>query len=224
MRSKFWIVALMVILVGCSSGQPSKPVTHMTAASAGDYRAVYWLDSQQGQVIGLAEQVWQGDYGRYRSEYVWRDGSLRAIKREGTQLAGAALAPFSIYVRFDASGEPVFQRYQQDETLLPLSSATLTRLYQEANQVQQQAKTQLSRDVSVWQAQRQGDRWVDCRGDTQRWTFSDTIDPSVVSQISQPGTFLVAGGDSGILRDNIDFLVYVDNNKACLQRPRLLDE
>ncbi len=117
-----------------------------------------------------------------------------------------------------------FQRYQQDETRLPLSSATLTRLYQDANQIQRQAQAQLSRDVSVWQALRQGDRWIDCGGDTLRWSFSDTIDPSVISQISQPGTFVVAGGDSGILRDNVDFLVYVDNEKACLQRPRLLDE
>ncbi|SIO25055.1 DUF1481 domain-containing protein [Salinivibrio sp. ES.052] len=224
MRFKLWVVALLMALVGCSSGKPPKPVTHTTAFAAGDYRAVYWLDSQQGQVIGLAEKTWQGDYGQYRSEYAWRAGSLRALKREGEKLVDNRLVPFSTHVRFDANGEPVFQRYHQGDALLPLDSATLSRLYQEANQIQRQAQAQLANNVSVLQAQRQGEYWVDCDNDRQRWAFSEAIGPSVIQRLNQPGTFVIAGGSPSIGRDHIAFVVHVEDGKLCLQRPRLLDE
>ncbi|ODP98485.1 MULTISPECIES: DUF1481 domain-containing protein [Salinivibrio] len=224
MRFHLCILALVMALTGCSSGKPPKPVTHTTAFAAGDYRAVYWLDSQQGQVIGLAERAWQGDYGQYRSEYAWRAGSLRALKREGKKRVDNRLVPFSMHVRFDANGEPVFQRYHQGDALLPLDSATLSRLYQEANHIERQAQAQLANNVSVLQAQRQGEHWVDCDGDRQRWALPETMTPSLVQRINQPGTFVIAGGSPSIGRDQIDFLVHVEGEKRCLQRPRLLDE
>lgn len=221
---RVWALSLIMLLTACGRGEPPKPVTRVTASVVGDHSAVYWLDSQQGRPISLSEHVWQGDYGEYRGEYVWRDGQLRALKREGEQLADNTRVPFSLHVRFDASGEPVFQRYRQDGAIIPLDSAALTRLYQESNQILDQVQSQIARNVSVLQGQRIGEYWVDCRGDRQRWVFDDAIPPVVVSKLLQPGTFVIGAGNPGIGKDTIDALVLVRREKACLTRPQLLAE
>ncbi|MFA0372778.1 DUF1481 domain-containing protein, partial [Vibrio sp. 10N.222.54.F6] len=75
-----------------------------------------------------ADYVTMGDYGWYKTDYAWSEYVLREFVREGELRDDSlSLVPYRVHVRFNQSGEAVYQQYRLDGKVLPLQSVQLDR-------------------------------------------------------------------------------------------------
>ncbi|MGR5065989.1 DUF1481 domain-containing protein [Photobacterium sp. DNB22_13_2] len=220
------------LLAGCASN-PTVPennitpvLTHAGGQNLGDSTSIYWFTSQQNRPVSLAERVMSGDYGEYRTDYRWRDGKLREIKREGTQLDEQQIKSFSLHVRYDTLGNAVFQRYTLGDELIPLGEAQLQQLVQEAKHGTDVVKQQRKNDQSLVQGFWQQGQFYRC-GDERKLkvTFTPELPGYVQQQLlerQQAGYMAVIGQ---VRRDALTakaLLMLTEPQPACLTAPVLL--
>ncbi|AJR06893.1 DUF1481 domain-containing protein [Photobacterium gaetbulicola] len=220
------------LLAGCASN-PTVPennitpvLTHTGGQSLGDSTSIYWFTSQQNRPVSLADRVMAGDYGDYRTDYRWRDGKLREIKREGRQLDEQQLKPFSLHVRYDTLGNAVFQRYTLGDELIPLGSRQLQQLLEEAEHgtdvVKQQRKDDQSLVQGFWK-QGQFYRCADQR--PLQVNFTPVLPDYVQQQVQehqQDGYMAVIGQVRRSTLTAKTLLMLADDQPACLTAPVLL--
>lgn len=219
------------LLAGCAS-TPTVPensltpiLTHTGGQSLGDTTSLYWYTSQQNRPVKLVDTVLVGNDGHYQSDYRWRDGKLREIRRNGEQRDELQLKPFSLNVRYDTQGSPVFQRYTLGGDVIPLSNAQLHQLTQEAQQGVLVVKQQRSDDVSLVQGYWEQGTFYRC-GDNQPLsvTFSPALSSYQAQQLQsrQQQGFMVVTGQ--VQRDALNakaLLLLKAQQSACLVAPEL---
>ena len=219
------------LLAGCAT--PTVPenaitsiLTHSGGQSQGDATSLYWYSFQQNRPLKLAEVVTIGANGRYQSDYRWREGRLREIKRSGIRQSGNALKPFTLHVRYDTRGSAVFQRYTVDGTVLPLTDPQLYRLTQQAENAVSMVKGQHKKDQSLIQGYWQGERFLRC-GDAKplEVTFQPALSEQHAYQLSQQpdGRFMVVTGK--VRRNQLvasQLLILADEARDCITPPNLL--
>ncbi|MGF1683574.1 DUF1481 domain-containing protein [Photobacterium minamisatsumaniensis] len=221
------------LLAGCASN-PTVPentltpiLTHTGGQSLGDTTSLYWFTSQQNRPVKLAERVMAGDYGHYQSDYRWRDGKLREIKREGEMLDEQELKPFALHVRYDTRGSAVFQRYSVGNEVIPLTNAELDQLLDEARQGTNAVRQQRRDDQSLIQGYWRQGEFYRC-GDDRKLdvTFSPALPDFSVEQLNeleQKGYMMVTGK---VRRNSLTasrLLMLNNTQPACLGAPSLLD-
>ncbi|MCQ1060422.1 DUF1481 domain-containing protein [Photobacterium sp. ZSDE20] len=220
------------LLAGCASN-PTVPennitpvLTHTGGQSLGDSTSIYWFTSQQNRPVSLADRVMSGDYGEYRTDYRWRDGKLREIKREGTLLDEQQIKPFSLHVRYDTLGNAVFQRYTLGDELIPLGEVQLQQLVQEAEHGTDVVKQQRKDDQSLVQGLWQQGVFYRCGDERQlKVNFSPELPDYAQQQLlerQQSGYMAVIGEvRRGTLTAKI-LLMLTESQSACLTAPVLL--
>lgn len=225
----FFVVSL---LAGCAT--PTVPensitpiLTHSGGQTQGDATSLYWYSFQQNRSVKLAEVVTIGDYGSYQSDYRWREGKLREIKRSGTQQRDNALKPFTLHVRYDTQGSAVFQRYTVDGTVLPLTDTQLYQLTQQAENAASLVRTQRKEKQSLVQGYWQGDRFLRC-GDAKplEVTFQPALSKLNAYQLSKQthSSFMVVTGK--VSKNKLvasQLLILGDEDQDCITPPNLLD-
>lgn len=220
------------LLAGCASN-PTVPennitpvLTHTGGQSLGDSTSIYWFTSQQNRPVSLAERVMSGDYGDYRTDYRWRDGKLREIKREGTQLDEQQIKPFSLHVRYDTLGNAVFQRYTFGDDLIPLSEDQLQQLVQEAKHGTNVVKQQRKDDQSLVQGFWQQGLFYRCGDERQlKVNFSPELPDYAQQQLlesQQSGYMAVIGQVRRGTLTAKTLLMLTEIQPACLTAPVLL--
>lgn len=223
---------LISLLAGCETttvpeNSITSILTHSGGQTQGDATSLYWYSFQQNRPVKLAEVVTAGDYGSYQSDYRWREGKLREIKRSGTQLSDDALKPFTLHVRYDTQGSAVFQRYTVDGSVLPLTNAQLYQLAQQAEDAISVVKKQRKNNQSLVQGYWQGNRFMRC-GDEKPLdvTFQPTLPEFSAQQLSQQtqSSFMVV---TGKVRKNklvaSQLLTLSEEDQDCISPPTLLD-
>ena len=220
------------LLAGCASN-PTVPennitpvLTHTGGQSLGDNTAIYWFTSQQNRPVSLADKVMAGDYGNYRTDYRWRDGKLREIKREGTQFDELQLKPFSLHVRYDTLGNAVFQRYTLGGELIPLSGKQLHQLVQEARHGVDVVKQLRKDDQSLVQGFWKQGQFYRCGDERQlKVNFSPVLPNYLQQQLveRQADSYMAVIGQ--VRRSTLTantLLMLKPDQPACLTAPALL--
>ncbi|WP_064601606.1 DUF1481 domain-containing protein [Photobacterium sp. J15] len=219
---------LLSLLAGCESTTvPENTITpilsYTTGQTKGDTTAVYWYTFQQNRPVSLSEIVMKGDYGQYQSEYRWREGNLREIKREGTQFIDMVVKPFSLHVRYDTKGSAVFQRYLVDGTVLPLSDTQLYQLTRQAKQATDVIKQQRRDGQSLVQGYWQGKQFLRCDDDKPlSVTFETALPDYIEQQLSQDKFMAVTGKVRRSMLEANQLLMLADKSQQCLSAPVLL--
>ncbi|MGR5148964.1 DUF1481 domain-containing protein [Photobacterium alginatilyticum] len=222
---------LISLLAGCeTTAVPENTITpiltHTGGQTMGDATSLYWYTSQQNRPVKLAEVVTAGDYGQYQSDYRWRDGKLREIKREGTRLYENALKPFTLHVRYDTQGSAVFQRYSVDGAVLPLSDSQLYQLTQQAKNAIRVVREQRKDGLSLIQGYWQGNRLTRCGTDKpMAMSFDPALPEFTARQLSQQGQNRFIAVSGKVRRESIEasqLLMLNSDGKQCIAPPVLL--
>ncbi|WP_041394558.1 DUF1481 domain-containing protein [Photobacterium profundum] len=222
-----------LLLTGCvASSVPENPIAPIQTISGGeitgDTTSLYWYSHRQKRAIQLSEVLIGGDASKYQSDYRWREGKLREMKRQGTQLHDDGLKSFTMHVRYDTEGNAVFQRYTVADTVLPLSDAQLTELKIQANTAIELVKNQNKQGKSLIQGRWAGNRFMRC-GDNREFevAFQPTLSDSMLKQVqaqSQDGFMAVNGKIQKKALIAEQLLLLKDNTQHCIYPPKFLDE
>ncbi|PSW12146.1 DUF1481 domain-containing protein [Photobacterium sanctipauli] len=226
-------ILTITLLAGCASN-PTVPentitpiLTHIGGQSLGDTTSLYWYTSQQNRPVKLAERVMAGDYGYYLSDYRWREGKLREIKREGKQLDEQTLKPFTLHVRYDTRGSAVFQRYNVGDEVIPLTNVELAQLREEAQRGIDAVRAQRRDDQSLIQGYWRQGTFYRCGDDKQlEVTFSPALPDYALQQynaMQQQGYMMVTGKVRRNALTASELLMLNNTQPACLGAPVLLD-
>ncbi|UXI01138.1 DUF1481 domain-containing protein [Photobacterium sp. TY1-4] len=224
-------LVFLSLLTGCETTSVSDTVispisTHATGYQQGAKTTLYWYTSQQNQPVKLAEVVTAEHSERYESEYRWRDGKLREIKRQGTRLGDEHyLVPFTLHLRYDAEGQAVYQRFTQDGSVLPLSDVELYAPIRQVDAalrvIAQQRKAGLSLVQGYWQQQ----HMILCGEQRAKsLTFNTVAAQAAASGHDRATGYMALTGK--VRRDSIEasqVLLLADNSQQCLVSPVLLD-
>ncbi|WP_299019506.1 DUF1481 domain-containing protein [uncultured Photobacterium sp.] len=221
---------LISLLAGCETttvpeNSITPVLTHTAGQTFGDATSLYWYSFQQNRPVSLAEVVIMGDYGQYQSEYRWREGNLREIKRQGRQLRGQEIKPFSLHVRYDTKGSAVFQRYSVDGVVLPLTDTQLYQLTKQAKQATEVVKQQRRDGQFLVQGYWQGEHFLRCGDDKPLSVAFETAMPDFIEQQLSQDRFMAVVGK--VRRNKLvasQLLMLSDSSQQCHAAPKLLDK
>ncbi|WP_087026733.1 DUF1481 domain-containing protein [Thaumasiovibrio subtropicus] len=129
---------ILFTLLGCarsggsaSSSRIAPLQQHSGAIVVDDVSYLLWLEQRTLRPVSMQVQVLDDDGQRFEGAYIWRDGLLRELKQRGRREFNDEMRPFSLHVRYDTEGAPVFQRFRIGGQILPMKELELLRLYQE---------------------------------------------------------------------------------------------
>lgn len=220
-------------LTGCVASSapdnPIIPIQTMTGGQAiGDATSLYWYSYRKNRSIQLSEVVMTDDDGDYQSDYRWRDGKLREIKRQGTLLQEDGLTSFSLRVRYDTQGRAVFQRYMVAGAVLPLSDSQLYQLTKQAQAGVDTVKKQHQQGQSLLQGHWTGSRLMRCGDEEAINVVFQPMQSDVVTwrlrQQPQAGYMAVIGK---VRKNELvakQLLILKEETQPCIAPPVLLDK
>jgi hypothetical protein len=137
---RFFVLLFPFALTGCIANNLADnitlPITSTTVAQHKfDTTHVYWYSSRQKQPERLGERVYNSQQGNYQSDYQWLSGNLYELQQRGYKNIDGELVSFRLQLRFDSQGLAVFQRYEENEHVLPLNMAEISALQLQGEQL-----------------------------------------------------------------------------------------
>ena len=232
MKKALLLVSLLsTFLIGCSSTSPRKNLeqfeTHTGGQVMGDATSFYWVTNKLTQPHTSADYVTVGDYGWYQTDYAWSEGILREFIREGEQRNSSnELVPYSIHVRFNKSGEAVYQQYRIDGKILPIQAKQLENYQKEALSVLETTMTQNDEGLGLVQGYWNGKTFQTCSGKQfSDIEFNQTLPNFVINRLSSVESYGAFVGKASLRKLSVvEFLMLADDNHQCVARPSLLKE
>ncbi len=222
-----WACAL---LVGCSSGTPQPSLDQFSdftgGRTMGDATSLYWYTERLTVPYTAADYVTAGDYGWFKSDYRWSEGELRELVRQGEQIKdNQELVPYRIHVRFNKSGEAVYQQYRLDGRVLPLSSDKLAWLRQEAKDITTITKQQERDNYELIQGYWDGSSFESCRGNSySSIEFNQTLPSFVVNRLSSVDNYVAFLGSTRGSKVTVkELLMLAEDSQDCMERPSLIE-
>ncbi|WP_256383343.1 DUF1481 domain-containing protein [Photobacterium toruni] len=212
------------LLTGCAASDIAEnaviaPKTVTVAQMATDGPHFYWYTFRPNHPITLNECVFTHNQGQYQASYRWRSGQLFELYQQGQQRIDGSLTPFQLQLRFDSDGLAVFQRYQQGQTIVPLTNVEIAKLHRQAVGLAAKVE-QLSHHQHSWvQGHWQQQRFIPCQ---QQQTI-EVIAQFNAEKLSGQGYMAVNGQLKGrrLVVDNV-LLQYP--HQQCLVAPNLLEK
>nr|WP_086938918.1 DUF1481 domain-containing protein [Thaumasiovibrio occultus] len=167
----YCLLISLVLLSGCArfgrapSTAISPPVTISGATQTETSSYLLWLERS---VVPLRLSVLSVDQRGAMAEgvYVWRNGLLREFKQQGSRWVAEQALPYALHVRYDTQGLPVYQRFEINERVMPLTEAELNQFFQEANNVADLVDSQHRDGLAVYQGRLVDGRFMSCDGVT----------------------------------------------------------
>lgn len=195
----------------------------------GDATSFYWVTNKLTQPHSSADYVTVGDYGWYKTDYAWSEGVLREFIREGEQRdAKGKLVPYRVHVRFDKSGDAVYQQYRIDGKILPIQAKQLERYKKEANGVLDSTDKQNGEGLELLQGYWNGSTFESCNGDEfDEFEFNQTLPSFVINRLATVDSYAAILGNVSLGKGSVsveELLMLAEDSHECIARPMLLKE
>jgi len=231
MKTKTLTLLLSALLFGCSS-QPSTDADdrfqNMTGGqSVGDATSFYWYTEELEYPYSAADYVDSGKHGWYFSDYRWRDGVVREIVRQGEQLQEKnGLVPFKIHLRFNQSGEAVYQQYRLDGKVLPMQPQHISMVQNSAESIKNTVKKQHSKGQRLIQGYWDGKGFKTCSGESyQNVEFNQILPDFVVNRLANLDSYAAFLGTTSPSKLVVQDLYMLEEDSVdCVNRPVLVPE
>ncbi|MFA0193813.1 DUF1481 domain-containing protein [Vibrio artabrorum] len=230
MKKAFILVSLLsTFLIGCSSTSPHTSLeqfeTYTGGQVMGDATSFYWVTNQSTQAHTSADYVIMGDYGWYKTDYVWSNGILREFVREGEQRnASIERVPYHVHVRFNKSGEAVYQQYRLGSKVLPIQTKQLENYQAEARSVLETVREQNDEGLRMIQGYWNGHSFDVCsEGKLVRFEFNQPLPSFATDSLAPVKSYAAFLGSNS--RSNVtvkELLMLGDGSHDCVTRPSLL--
>ncbi|UPR28772.1 DUF1481 domain-containing protein [Vibrio crassostreae] len=232
MKKAFLLVSLLsTFLIGCSSTSPRKNLeqfeTHTGGQVMGDATSFYWVTNKLTQPNTSADYVTVGDYGWYQTDYAWSEGVLREFIREGEQRNSSnELVPYRVHVRFNKSGEAVYQQYRIDSKILPIQAKQLENYQKEAKSVLETTMKQNDEGLRLVQGYWDGSSFKTCAGgEFDRIEFNQTLPSFVIDRLASVESYAAFLGSDSLGKMSVEeLLMLAEDSHDCVVRPSLLKE
>ncbi|MEZ9320516.1 DUF1481 domain-containing protein [Vibrio sp. 10N.286.51.E5] len=232
MKKAFLLVSLLsTFLIGCSSTSPRKNLeqfeTHTGGQVMGDATSFYWVTNKLTQPHTSADYVTVGDYGWYQTDYAWSEGVLREFIREGEQRNSSnELVPYRVHVRFNKSGEAVYQQYRIDSKILPIQAKQLENYQKEATSVLETTTKQHDGGLRLIQGYWNGSSFKTCAGgEFDRIEFNQTLPGFVIDRLASVESYAAFLGSDLLGKMSVEeLLMLAEDSHDCVVRPSLLKE
>ncbi|WP_333918829.1 DUF1481 domain-containing protein [Vibrio crassostreae] len=232
MKKAFLLVSLLsTFLIGCSSTSPRKNLeqfeTHTGGQVMGDATSFYWVTNKLTQPHTSADYVTVGDYGWYQTDYAWSEGVLREFIREGEQRNSSnKLVPYRVHVRFNKSGEAVYQQYRIDSKILPIQAKQLENYQKEAKSVLETTMKQNDEGLRLVQGYWDGSSFKTCAGgEFDRIEFNQTLPSFVIDRLASVESYAAFLGSDSLGKMSVkELLMLAEDSHDCVVRPSLLKE
>ncbi|MCK8073847.1 DUF1481 domain-containing protein [Vibrio sp. 1CM23M] len=232
MKKAFLLVSLLsTFLIGCSSTSPRKNLeqfeTHTGGQVMGDATSFYWVTNKLTQPQTSADYVTVGDYGWYQTDYAWSEGVLREFIREGEQRNSSnELVPYRVHVRFNKSGEAVYQQYRIDSKILPIQAKQLENYQKEAKSVLETTMKQNDEGLRLVQGYWDGSSFKTCAGgEFDRIEFNQTLPSFVIDRLASVESYAAFLGSDSLGKMSVEeLLMLAEDSHDCVVRPSLLKE
>ncbi|CDU06368.1 conserved hypothetical protein [Vibrio coralliirubri] len=232
MKKAFLLVSLLsTFLIGCSSTSPRKNLeqfeTHTGGQVMGDATSFYWVTNKLTQPHTSADYVTVGDYGWYQTDYAWSEGVLREFIREGEQRNSShELVPYRVHVRFNKSGEAVYQQYRIDSKILPIQVKQLENYQKEAKSVLETTMKQNDEGLRLVQGYWDGSSFKTCAGgEFDRIEFNQTLPSFVIDRLASVESYAAFLGSDSLGKMSVEeLLMLAEDSHDCVVRPSLLKE
>lgn len=231
MTRKLLSLFLPLALLGCSSTASNPALEQVRDLSGGqilgDTTSLYWSTERvTGQPVSASDYVTMGDYGEYQTEYRWDEGVVRELVREGSELRNSELLPFRLHIRFNKEGDAVYQRYRVDGDVLPVNSAQLVQLKQDANRAIEVSKAQDGNGLDLFQGYWDGQEFSTCSGLTfPEVRFNQQMPQVLMSRLATVDSYVALVGTARSQRIEVeDLLILADDSRDCVPRPELIED
>ncbi|WP_373949087.1 DUF1481 domain-containing protein [Vibrio pomeroyi] len=232
MKKAFLLVSLLsTFLIGCSSTSPRKNLeqfeTHTGGQVMGDATSFYWVTNKLTQPHTSADYVTVGDYGWYQTDYAWSEGVLREFIREGEQRNSSnELVPYRVHVRFNKSGEAVYQQYRLNNKILPIQAKQLENYQKEAKSVLDTTMKQYDEGFRLIQGYWNGSSFETCSGgEFDSFEFNQTLPSFVIDRLASVESYAAFLGSDSLGKMSVEeLLMLADDSHDCVTRPSLLKE
>ncbi len=193
----------------------------------GDATSFYWVTNKLTQPHTSADYVTVGDYGWYQTDYAWSEGVLREFIREGEQRNSSnELVPYRVHVRFNKSGEAVYQQYRIDSKILPIQAKQLENYQKEAESVLETTMKQNDEGLKLVQGYWDGSSFKTCAGgEFDRIEFNQTLPSFVINRLASVESYAAFLGSDSLGKMSVEeLLMLAEDSHDCVVRPSLLKE
>ncbi|MEZ9177558.1 DUF1481 domain-containing protein [Vibrio kanaloae] len=232
MKKAFLLVSLLsTFLIGCSSTSPRKNLeqfeTHTGGQVMGDATSFYWVTNKLTQPHTSADYVTVGDYGWYQTDYAWSEGILREFIREGElRNSSNELIPYRVHVRFNKSGEAVYQQYRLNNKILPIQTKQLEGYQKEAKSALETTMKQYDEGFRLIQGYWNGSSFETCSGgEFETFEFNQTLPNFVIDRLASVESYAAFLGSDSLDKMTVEeLLMLAEDSHDCVVRPSLLKE
>lgn len=230
MKKAFLLVSLLsTFLIGCSSTSPRKNLeqfeTYTGGQVMGDATSFYWVTNKLTQPHTSADYVTMGDYGWYQTDYAWSEGVLREFIREGEQRnTSSKLVPFRVHVRFNKSGEAVYQQYRIDGKILPIRAKQLETYKNEATLALETTAKQNDEGFKLIQGYWNGQSFETCSGrEFSSIDINQALPNFVINRLASVESYAAFLGSDSLGKITVEeLLMLAEESYDCVARPSLL--
>ncbi|WP_046225009.1 MULTISPECIES: DUF1481 domain-containing protein [Vibrio] len=232
MKKAFLLVSLLsTFLIGCSSTSPRKNLeqfeTYTGGQVMGDATSFYWVTNKLTQPHTSADYVTVGDYGWYQTDYAWSEGILREFIREGElRNSSNELIPYRVHVRFNKSGEAVYQQYRLNNKILPIQTKQLEGYQKEAKSALETTMKQYDEGFRLIQGYWNGSSFETCSGgEFETFEFNQTLPNFVIDRLASVESYAAFLGSDSLDKMTVEeLLMLAEDSHDCVVRPSLLKE
>lgn len=232
MKKAFLLVSLLsTFLIGCASTSPRKNLeqfeTYTGGQVMGDATSFYWVTNKLTQPHTSADYVTVGDYGWYQTDYAWSEGVLREFIREGElRNSSNELVPYRVHVRFNKSGEAVYQQYRLNNKVLPIQTKQLEGYQKEAKSALETTMKQYDEGFRLIQGYWNGSSFETCSGgEFETFEFNQTLPNFVVDRLASVESYAAFLGSDSLGKMTVEeLLMLAEDSHDCVVRPSLLKE
>ncbi|UIJ40966.1 DUF1481 domain-containing protein [Vibrio kanaloae] len=232
MKKAFLLVSLLsTFLIGCSSTSPRKNLeqfeTYTGGQVMGDATSFYWVTNKLTQPHTSADYVTVGDYGWYQTDYAWSEGVLREFIREGElRNSSNELIPYRVHVRFNKSGEAVYQQYRLNNKILPIQTKQLEGYQKEAKSALETTMKQYDEGFRLIQGYWNGSSFETCSGgEFDTFEFNQTLPNFVIDRLASVESYAAFLGSDSLDKMTVEeLLMLAEDSHDCVVRPSLLKE
>ena len=152
---------------------------------------------------------------------------LREFIREGEQRNSSnELVPYRVHVRFNKSGEAVYQQYRIDSKILPIQAKQLENYQKEAKSVLETTMKQDDEGLRLVQGYWNGSSFETCAGgEFDRFEFNQTLPSFVINRLATVESYAAFLGSDSLGKMSVEeLLMLAEDSHDCVVRPSLLKE
>ncbi len=211
-------------LLGCSfSPKLPRIDSFITASETESQLNIFWVDLLDGQphvLTSLSLRDWKV---LSKTEYRWQEGVIREIEFATIESSNEVANSRRYLIRYDSSGEAVYQSNYIDEELRPIQMSELKRIHQEADVLLTEVETLQKMNQHFFQGHFKNYEFNACGTDSSTWLKMNLPSDVILNLISMDKSYYIAAlGDEKSNAIRVNEVLVFDEGNACYERPSFL--